>query len=125
MENIQQRSGDDCSVCTIAMITGESWETVHEAAKLCGYVFGSGKGVSLGHVIFKLGYDVNWLEGFHNKPNSIISVDSLYRENGKHAVVHCDGVILDPSSGDRHVTLCHAMKTASYTYFNIKKCSDD
>lgn len=124
LKRVEQKSFDDCSICVISTITGESYDNVHEAAKLCGYIFGSGTGVSLGHVILKLGYRVSWLDGFHDKPNSIISVDSLYRPEGKHAIIHHKGLIIDPSRGDKHVTLDHAIKTASYTYFDIRVDDD-
>jgi hypothetical protein len=121
MKRVAQKSHDDCTICTIAMVTGEPYESVHEAAKLCGYVFKSGTGVPIGQVLMKLGYDVDWIVGFHAIDDSIVSVNSLHDIDGKHAVVCNDGGIIDPSNREPHVTLDHARRTTSYTYFNIIK----
>jgi len=116
---VKQKTWDDCSVASIAMVTGLGYEAVHEAAKEAGYVRGSGEGVSIGDVICNLDWDMEWAAGFIDHELALLSVASLKFADRQHAVVLKAGKIFDPSKGE-HVTYEHCVETCSYTYFRFK-----
>lgn len=105
---VKQRSNNDCSVCCLAMATGESYETVlNNLQDKARENLKKGVGLLFTEDMFlleKLGFDFEgfWAPYNLNKNGAIIMVPSLNFDDKKHVVFWDGKNILDPSNSKKY-----------------------